>query len=134
MRNKPALTNDDVVKIAAAAKAEALKNGWRLTIAIVDDGGRPWYLERMDGAMPMTTEIALGKARTSAVSSRPSRIWADRVAGGDTQILRFPEILPVLGGVPIIVDGTCVGGVGCSGATGAEDEQAALVGVAAVTG
>ena len=132
MRSKPALTNEDALAIAAAAKAEALAHGWRMTIAIVDDGGRPWYLERMEGAMPMTTEVALAKARTSSVSQRPSKVWQDRVNDGATHFLKFAEIFPVQGGVPILVDGQCIGAIGASGATGAEDEQVANAGLAAL--
>ena len=132
MRSKPCLTNEDALAMAAAAKTEAQKNGWRMTIAIVDDGGRPWYLERMDGAMPMTTEVALAKARTSSVSQRPTKVWQDRVADGATQFLTFSEIFPVQGGVPILVDGLCIGAIAASGATGAEDEQVANAGLAAL--
>ena len=72
MRTKPCLTSSDVLKMAAACKAEAEKNKWNVTIAIVDDAGIPLYLERMDGAASTTAEVAVGKARTSAISRRPS--------------------------------------------------------------
>lgn len=133
MRSKPCLTNEDALAVAAAAKAEAERNGWHMTIAIVDDGGRPWYLERMDGAMPMTTEVALAKARTAAVAHRPTKVWQDRIASGSHHFLRFPEVFPVQGGVPIVIGGDCVGAVGCSGASGAEDEQVAHAGIAALS-
>jgi glc operon protein GlcG len=131
MRNRPALAYEDVKKMIAACEAEAVKNGWAVTIAIVDDAGYPLNLLRLEGAGPMSSQVALGKARTAALTRRPSRFWEERVKERPA-FLRFPDILPVIGGVPVMVGKDCVGAVGVSGVQSHEDEQIALAGAAAV--
>ena len=79
MRNKPSLTLTDVKKMMAACEAEAVKNKWPVAISIVDDGGYLLGFERMDGAPTISTEVSLGKARTSAMTRRPSKFFEDRV-------------------------------------------------------
>src|SRR2546423_15361147 len=107
MKNRPMLTLDDCRKISAAAEAEALKNKWIVSIAILDDGGHLLHLVRMDGATPANAEIAIQKAKTSALTRRPSKMWEDRVAAGRIVMLKMP-VLPVQGGLPIVAEGTCV--------------------------
>jgi uncharacterized protein GlcG (DUF336 family) len=85
----------------------------------------------MDGATPANAEIAQQKARTAALTRRPSKMWEDRVAGGRLSTLKMP-LLPVQGGVPILVEGTCIGAVGVSGVQSHEDEQIATAGIAAL--
>jgi uncharacterized protein GlcG (DUF336 family) len=122
------LTLDDCRKISAAAEAEARKNNWNVCIAILDDGGHPLHLVRMDGATPANAEIAVMKASTAALTRRSSKMWEDRVAGGRMAMLKMP-VLPVQGGLPITVEGVCVGGVGVSGVQSHEDEQIAKAGI-----
>lgn len=131
MRTKACLTNDDCKKIATAAFTEANKNKWAVTVAIVDDGGHLLYLEKMDAANALSAEIATKKARTAALTGRPSRMWEERIKEGRLAMLSMP-VLPVQGGMPILVDGDRVGGVGVSGVQSHEDEQIASVGIAAV--
>lgn len=131
MKTRPMLTLADCKKIAAAAEAEAAKNNWAVTIAILDDGGIPLYLVRMDGANALTTEIATQKGRTAAMTGRPSKSWEDRIKDGRLAMLGMP-VLPVQGGVPIIAEGQRVGGVGVSGVQSHEDEQIANAGIAAL--
>ena len=131
MKTKPCLTLEDCRKIGAACEAEARKNKWNVAIAILDDGGHPLWLERMDGATPANTEIAIGKARTAAVTRRTTKTWEDRIAGGRLAMLGMP-VLPVQGGVPIMVQNECVGAVGVSGVQSHEDEQIASAGIAAL--
>jgi uncharacterized protein GlcG (DUF336 family) len=131
MRTRPALTLADVKKIAAAAEAEAIKHNWKVAIAILDDGGHLLGFVRMDGATPANAEIAVEKARTAAVSRRSSGAWEERIKGGRLAMLKMP-VLPVQGGVPIVVNGDCVGGVGVSGVQSHEDEQIAQAGIDAV--
>ena len=131
MRTKPCLSLADVKKIAAAAEAEAIKHGWKVAIAILDDGGHLLGFVRMDGATPANAEIAVEKARTAAVSRRTSGSWEERIKGGRIAMLKMP-VLPVQGGVPIVVDGECVGAVGVSGVQSHEDEQIAQAGIDAV--
>ncbi|MFO7275516.1 MAG: heme-binding protein [Pseudomonadota bacterium] len=131
MRTRPALTLEDARKAMAACEAEAQKNGWRVSIAIVDDAGFPLLLTRHDGVFALSAEVAVAKARTAALTHKPSRVWEDRVKERPVY-LRFPENLPIIGGVPILVEGDCVGGIGVSGVQSHEDEQIALAGVKAL--
>jgi uncharacterized protein GlcG (DUF336 family) len=132
MRNKPALTASDVQKIAAACKAEATKNKWNVSFAIVDDAGYLLHFERMDGAGPLTAKIAVGKAETAALSRRPSKFWEERIKERPA-FAKAPISTPMQGGVPIMVQNDCVGAVGASGVQSHEDEQIANAGVAAAT-
>jgi glc operon protein GlcG len=131
LKNRPSLTLDDCRRISAAAEAEAVRNNWNVAIAILDDGGHLLHLVRMDGATPANAEIAVLKARTAALTRRPSKMWEDRVAGGRLSMLKMP-VLPVQGGMPVIVEGTCIGAVGVSGVQSHEDEQIATAGIAAL--
>jgi glc operon protein GlcG len=132
MKTKPCLTLEDCRKIAAAGEAEAKKHGWNVTIAIVDDGGHVLLLTRMDGCAPVTAEIAVQKSRSAAISRRSTKVSEDRIAAGRIALLRMPT-LPVQGGVPIMVQGECVGAVGVSGVQSHEDEQVCNAGIAALT-
>ena len=131
MKTRQMLTLADCKKIAAAAEAEAARNNWAVTIAILDDGGIPLHLSRMDGANALSAEIATQKGRTAAMTGRTSKTWEDRIKDGRLSMLGMP-VLPVQGGVPIIVDGQRLGGVGVSGVQSHEDEQVANAGIAAL--
>ena len=133
MRNKPALTAADVQQMAAACRAEAEKNKWNVTIAVVDDAGFLLYLERLEGAGPMTAEVATAKARTAAVTRRPTKVWEDLIKDRPA-MMKFPDNLPIQGGVPILYQNECVGAIGVSGVQSQQDEQIAKVGVAVVGG
>ena len=128
MKTKPCLTLDDCKKIGAACEAEARKNKWNDVIAILDDGGHLLWLERMDGATPFNAQVAIEKGRTAAVSRRSTKAWEDRIAGGRLSMLGVP-VLPVQGGMPIMVNGECAGAVGVSGVQSHEDEQIASAGI-----
>jgi glc operon protein GlcG len=132
MRMKPALTAADARQILAAAKAEAEKNQWTVTIAVVDDGGALLALERMDGAFPQSAEIAFRKAWTSAAVRLPTKTMEDMVKDRPA-LISFPHQVRVQGGLPIKVDGDCVGAVGVSGAASHQDEQVARVGIETLT-
>jgi glc operon protein GlcG len=130
MKTKPILTLQDCEKIQAAARAEAVKNKWNVTIAIVDDGGHLLSLIRGDGAAPVTAEIATMKAHGAAVARRSTKVAEDRIAARPA-LIKMP-VLPVQGGVPIMHDGHCVGAVGVSGVQSHEDEQVCNAGIAAL--
>ncbi len=115
----------------AACKAEAETHHWNVSIAIVDDGGYLLLFDRMDGAGPMTPAVATAKARTAALSRIPTKALEDRVAERPS-FLKLPEYLPVQGGMPIKVDGDCIGAIGVSGVQSHEDEQIANAGIAAL--
>jgi uncharacterized protein GlcG (DUF336 family) len=125
------LTLDDCRRMAAAAEAEARRNDWNVAIAILDDGGHLLHFHRMDGATPANAEIAIGKARTAAVSRRSTKVWEDRIAGGRLSMLGMP-VLPVQGGLPIMVGADCIGAIGVSGVASHEDEQIGQAGIAAL--
>ncbi len=133
MKSKPTLTLDDARAAAAAAEAEAVKNAWAVTIAITDDGGHLLWLQRLDGAAPISAEIAVAKARTAALGRRESKGYEDMINQGRTAFLSAPGLQGMLeGGVPIMAAGHCVGAVGVSGVKSTEDAQIARAGVAAV--
>jgi len=117
--------------MVAAAKVEAAKNNWIVTIAVVDDGGYLMHLDRMDGARHHTPEFASLKARTAAIFRAPTKVLEDaakeRPGRGS-----IPGILALQGGLPIMADGECVGGIGVSGVKSHEDEQIAQAGLAAL--
>jgi glc operon protein GlcG len=131
MRKKPCLTSSDVQKMAAACRAEAEKNKWNVTTAIVDDAGFLLHLDRMDGASPTTAEVATQKAKTSAITRRPSKFWEDRVKDR-LGFINFPGVLQIQGGLPIVYEGECVGAIGVSGVQSHEDEQIAKAGIDAL--
>jgi uncharacterized protein GlcG (DUF336 family) len=131
MRNKPSLTVSDVQRMVAACKDEATKNKWSVSIAVVDDAGYALYLERLDGAGPVTAEVAMEKAVTSARTRRPSKFWEDRIKERPS-FLKFPGVLPLQGGVPVMYQNECVGAIGVSGVQSHEDEQIASAGAAAL--
>ena len=133
MKSKVILELADVKVIAAAAEAEALKNNWAVSIAIVDDGGHLLYLQRLDGAAPISAHIAPSKANTAAMGRRESKVYEDVINGGRTSFLSAPYIHGMLeGGIPILKDGECIGAVGVSGVKSAEDAQIARAGIAAI--
>ncbi len=133
MNSKPVLTLHDVKSIAIAAEAEALRNAWAVTIAIVDDGGHLLWLQRLDGAAPVSAHIAPGKARTAAMGRRESRVYEEMINQGRFSFLSAPGLESLLeGGVPILVQGQCVGAVGVSGVKSTEDVQIAKAGIAAL--
>ena len=133
MKSKAVLENADVKVIAAAAEAEALKNKWAVTIAIVDDGGHLLHLQRLDGAAPVSAHIAPAKANTAAMGRRESKVYEDVINGGRTAFLSAPYLRGMLeGGVPIIKDGQCIGAIGVSGVKSTEDGQVARAGIAAI--
>ena len=133
MKNKAVLESADVKLIAAAAEAEALKNQWAVTIAIVDDGGHLLWLQRLDGAAAVSAHIAPAKAHTAAMGRRESKIYEDTINQGRTSFLSAPVLAGMLeGGVPIMKDGLCLGAVGVSGVKSTEDAQVARAGIAAI--
>jgi uncharacterized protein GlcG (DUF336 family) len=133
MNSKPFLSLEDARRIAAVAEAEARQHGWAVAIAVVDDGGHLIWLQRLDGAAPISVQIAPAKARTAALGRRESRVYEEMINGPRAAFLSAPGLDGMLeGGVPIIVDGHCVGAVGVSGVKSSEDAQIARAGIAAL--
>ena len=133
MQTKSFLELADIKTIAAAAEAEAIKHAWAVTIAIVDDGGHLLWLQRLDGAAPVSAHIAPAKAHTAALGRRESKIYEDVINAGRYSFLSAPDLKGLLeGGVPIIKDGQVIGAVGVSGVKSNEDAQIAKGGIAAL--
>jgi glc operon protein GlcG len=133
MKTKATLELADVKAIAAAAEAEALKNQWAVTIAIVDDGGHLLWLQRLDGAAALSSHIAPAKAHTAAMGRKESKTYEDVINQGRASFLSAPAVQGMLeGGVPIMKDGQCLGAVGVSGVKSSEDAQIAKAGIAAI--
>ena len=133
MQTKAVLELADLKTLAAAAEAEALKNQWAVTIAVVDDGGHLLWLQRLDGAPAISAHIAPAKAHTAALGRRESKVYEDVINAGRYSFLSAPAIEGMLeGGVPIMKDGHCIGAVGVSGVKSSEDAQIARAGIAAL--
>jgi glc operon protein GlcG len=133
MKTRNMLELADVKAVAAAAEAEALANQWAVSIAIVDDGGHLLWLQRLDGAPPVSAHIAPAKAHTAALGRRESRSYEEVINGGRMSFLSAPALQGMLeGGLPIMKDGHCLGAVGVSGVKSSEDAQVARAGIAAL--
>ncbi|HUM09382.1 MAG TPA: heme-binding protein [Myxococcaceae bacterium] len=131
MRTKRALTLDDARRMLQASRAEAEQRKWNVTIAVVDDGGFLLALERMDGAPLASADIATRKAWTAAMLRLPTKAL-EEVVKERPALVGFPGQLRVQGGLPILVEGECVGAVGVSGVASHEDEQVARAGLGAL--
>ena len=129
---KKTLTIEGAKKVIAAAVAYAKKNNAPGgVIAVVDDGGNLMALERLDGTFAAGATISIGKARTAVLFKRPTKVFEDIIKNGRTAMVALPDsfFTPLQGGIPIIVDGQIVGGVGVSGASSAaQDEELAIAG------
>ncbi|WP_440802503.1 heme-binding protein [Pseudomonas syringae] len=132
MKIKAVLTQTEVSLMLGAAREEAQANGWTVSIAVVDDGGHLLAFERLDDAAPISSYIAIEKARTSALGKRESKGYEEMVNGGRTAFLSAPLLTSLEGGVPIIVDGQVIGALGVSGVKAEQDAQVAKAGVAAL--
>ena len=132
MRTKPSLTAADAQKMMAACKAEAAKNKWAVTIAIVDDSGAALLLERLDGCGAIASTVAMGKAQTSAVTKRPSKFFEDRIKERPGFVTFPTPGVMFQGGLPLVHQGECVGAIGVSGVQSHEDEAVAQAGVTAL--
>jgi uncharacterized protein GlcG (DUF336 family) len=132
MKQKHFLEMADVKAVAAAAEAEALKNSWAVSIAIVDDGGHLLWLQRLNGAAPISAQIAPAKARTAALGRRESKTYEEMINAGRVSFLSAPLEGMLEGGVPVIKDGQVIGAVGVSGVKSEQDVQIARAGIAAL--
>ena len=130
MLQKPALSLDDAKKMAAAARVEADKNGWKVVIAVVDDCGHLMYLERIDGTQKASSDIALAKARTAIMFKRPSLAFEEVVSKGRVAVMSLPGATTVEGGIPLIYQDEYVGAIGVSGVQSSQDAQVAKAGAA----
>ena len=120
-------------KAMAAAEAAARQNGWNVAIAVVDASGTLIHFSKIDGTQPGSVNIAIGKARTAANFKRPTKVLEDAVNGGRYVFLAVDGIVPMEGGLPIVVEGQVVGAVGVSGVLSSQDAVVAQAGADAVS-
>jgi len=128
------ITLDQAKKVMAAAETKALQNNWHVAISIMDSGGNPVMLHRLDGTQLASIRIAEGKALTAVEFRRPTKAMEDVVGGGGAGLRYFAVrgIMPIEGGIPIVVDGKIVGGIGVSGVDAKDDAQIAQAGADAL--
>jgi glc operon protein GlcG len=126
----PSISLEEAKKVAAPALAEAKKNNWTVAVAIVGPGGTLIYYEKMDNTQLGSAEVAIGKARSSALFKRPSKAFQDTLAAGGEglRVLGLHNVTPIEGGLPLVMEGKIVGAIGVSGATSAQDAQCAKAG------
>ena len=130
---RPTLTLEAARVALAAAEAEALRNGWRVVIAVVDEAGHAVLVARLDGAQWSSIETAVQKARAATAWKRPTRLLEESINGGRTAFATISQGMALLqGGVPIDIDGAIVGAVGVSGVKASDDEIVATAGVNAL--
>ncbi|MCE1117239.1 heme-binding protein [Pseudomonas sp. zfem004] len=132
MHSKPVLDQADVARLLAAARQHAQAQQWPVTIAVVDDGGHPLALERLDGCAPASAYIAMEKARTAALGRRESRDYEQMVNDGRTAFVTAPLLTSLEGGVPLRVEGQVVGAIGVSGVKSGQDAEVAKAGAQAL--
>jgi glc operon protein GlcG len=123
----PPVTTEQARKAVSAALAEARANNWTMAVAVVDPGGILVYFERIDDTQNASSQIAIDKARSAALFKRPTKTFQDSVERGGIgiRVTKLRGAMPVDGGVPIVVNGQIVGGLGVSGGTAEQDGQCA---------
>ncbi|AXM94336.1 heme-binding protein [Pseudomonas plecoglossicida] len=132
MHSKSVIGQAEVTRLLAAARQEAEAQQWSVTIAVVDDGGHPLGLARLDGCAPASAYIALEKARSAALGRKETRDYEQMVNGGRTAFVTAPMLTSLEGGVPLRVDGQVVGAIGVSGVKPEQDAQVAKASAAAL--
>lgn len=130
MQSKPILCEADVNNVIDAARQQAQRNDWVVTIAVTDDGGHLLGLSRLDGAAPFSASVAAEKARSAALGRKETQVFEDMINAGRHAFLSAPLEGLMTGGIPIKVKGQVIGAVGVSGATPEQDAQAARAGSA----
>jgi glc operon protein GlcG len=130
----PPISLENAKKAAAAAIAEAKKNNWTMALAVVDPNGTLVYYEKLDNTQIGSAQVAISKARSSAIFKRPSKWFQDQVAKGGEGVryLGLEGAVPLEGGVPIVMEGKIVGAIALSGGTSAQDAQCAQIGADAL--
>jgi glc operon protein GlcG len=129
---KKALSLAAAKKVAAAAEAEAMRNKFTMSIAVIDDGGFVVYQETIDETQRGSVGTALAKARSALFYKRPTKAFQDALAGGRTALLALPDAIPIEGGIPLSAGGQVIGAIGVSGGTSAQDAQVAQAGASAL--
>lgn len=126
---QPYLNLEEAMRISDAAEQKARQENLNVVIAILDGAGHLIYLRRMDGVQIGSVEVAQAKAKSAVYFKRPTKVFEDLVKSGGTHLLSLPNAISVEGGLPIFKDGVCVGAIGISGATSAQDGTIAEAGI-----
>lgn len=126
------ITLEAAKKMVAAGEAEAIKNGWNVAITVVDASGGLILFHKLDETQPGSIAVSQGKARTAALFKRSSKLLEEAIAAGKTAFLTVEGVIPMQGGLPVVVDGKVIGAVGVSGVTSAQDEQVAQAAIGAL--
>lgn len=132
MHDRPTLDAQEITTLLDAAYAEAERNSWLVSIAVVDDGGHLLAFRRLPGATPSSAQIAIDKARSAALTRRPTRFFADMLSTGQPGAAFLHNVMPMPGGLPLMMEGQCLGGIAASGVRADFDEQIATAGSAAL--
>lgn len=132
MHSKPVISLSDVQTILSACVAEAARQGWAVSISVVDDGGHPLGFVRADGAAPASSYISTEKARAAALGRRETKLYEDMINGGRTVFLSAGVLGALEGGIPILLDNAVVGAVGVSGVKPDQDATVAKAGVVSI--
>jgi glc operon protein GlcG len=129
-----AITLEQAKKVMAGAEAEAKKNNWGMVITILDPGGHPVMMQRLDGTQLGSIEVAKDKAWSAVAFRRPTKVFEDAVSqgGANLRLLRLTGASPIEGGIPLMADGKIIGSIGVSGGTAPQDGQVAKAGVDAL--
>lgn len=126
------ISTDAARAVANAALTTARQHGWTVAVAVVDASGDLVIFERIDDTQAAGVEISQAKARAAVRYKRSTKAFEDAMAGGRTAILGLPGVIPLEGGLPLIVDGKIIGGIGVSGVTAQQDGQCAHAGAEAL--
>ncbi|GBQ88897.1 hypothetical protein AA13595_2508 [Gluconacetobacter johannae DSM 13595] len=129
-REAGTLTLEQARAMARAAEGKAVENHTSVAVTVVDGGGHPILVERMEGAQLASLTLAERKARSAVFYKRPSSAFEQALAGGKMAVLALPDAMPAAGGIPVLQDGRPVGAIGVSGGSNAQDEMAAEAGMA----
>lgn len=132
MHTRSTLDAQEITTLLDAAVAEAARNGWLVSVAVVDDGGHLLAFRRLQGATSSSAQIAIDKARSAALTRRPTRFFADMLSTGQPGAAFLHDVMPMPGGLPLLHEGQCLGGIAASGVRADFDEQIATAGVAAL--
>jgi uncharacterized protein GlcG (DUF336 family) len=130
----PPIGIENARKVMTAAEGEAAKNNWAVVISIIDSGGHIVMLHRRDDVQLSSIELSQGKAKTALMFKRPSKVLDDAIAGGGPglRFLALKDIVPLEGGLPLVIDGKIVGAIGVSGVLSSQDAQVAKSGADAL--
>ena len=130
--NAPSISRAAAVALIEAVRAEAAVAGFDVATAVTDAGGHLVAFERTDGTPFLAAEVAIDKAWTAASFRLATHTWNSLVADSRVApLVQHPRLMAVGGGFPLFDDGVCVGGLGISGGTARQDEEAAHAALAA---